>query len=388
MRFIVCFLIFFCALNVQGQCQGSNFYIEDVFYLKVNPILEGFNWCIYNSETVDSNIIIESKNKHKYVLDSLINDDPKNPILYAYKICNCLDSNSKFYVDELDSIYSKFPTNSFINYSIFLVLPDELYDKRNFHLQEAIKYNTDSTQLSKLIMKDFYLDTIRDFHSQYNICQKALSYDLSNVSAYSMLADIHYKIDCFNDAKKYDSLEFLYRTIKEISNLLKNSFCNDEFSLFGFYGYSSYMYEISKFFSTHFKTIKTLKISNPSYLFYNMEALRSRDYCKIDSVFFNHFNIPFGFKELNFNILDSLSTLFLIAGEVDFIPEIPRSILNLKSLKKIELTLFIPKSEIEFIKKNYPNIELVYDDVFVDEKIGLNTRNSFYEALKKAGGFK
>ena len=385
MRLVVCFLYFFCALNVQGQCQDSTFYIPDIFYLKANPIVERFNWCIYDTDKVDYDILIECKNKRKYLLDSLIHVDPKNPILYAYKICGSLDS--KFYVDELDSIYSKFPTNSFINYSIFEVLPDELYDKRKFHLQQAIKYNTDSTQLSKLTMKYFYLDTIRDYHSIYNTCQKALNYDLSNASAYSMLADIHNKIDCVNDAKKYDSLVIIHNTLNEFKDYLKNSFCNGEFTLFKYPLSSSFNYELSKYFSINYKSIKTLKIINPSYIFYNVVELHNPYYEMRDSIFFRHFNIPFGYRPINFTFLDTLNTLFLSGGDSDFIPEIPRYILNLKSLKKIVfgLGMYIPKSEIEFIKRNYPMIQLVNEKFSIVDEDGIEYRSSFYKRLNQAG---
>ena len=137
------------------------------------------------------------------------------------------------------------------------------------------------------------------------------------------------------------------------------------------------------FLSKKFKASRLSAIFNsfsllPSSLFFKLYVNDFPRIHKEDSIYFNYINAPYVYNPVNFETLDSLNTLILTGNDTDFVTEIPRSLLSLKSLKKIDLNVYLLRSEIEFIKKNYPNIELIYDDMWILEKFGIEERRYFY----------
>lgn len=420
MRFIVCFIILntFCAF---GQVDQPINYFDEIFFhedesFKRDTLFENLSECsnnIFLEYLEDRNYYISCLQKKLSLIDSLILLQPKNTILYYYKIkiISKLDSYNSYSTSiesDFDIIYQKFPTVSFINYAIFDSYlykrgyfknnPLNFCNKTKFHLQEAIKYNSDTNQISKLLLEEIYMeenyfDSLYDFHNRYNICQKALQYDSTNSEIHQKFAEIYEHFGCLEEAENHYKLFIYFKYQKYYRDYFKKNF--NEYNLRinengeRKFGAISFNFELSHFFSENSKKLKQIQIFNPSFLFYklNINDFRFRIH-KEDSIYFNYTNIPYVYHPLNFEILDSLNTLMLIGNDSDFIPEIPRSLLNLKSLKKIVLHLYFPKSEIEFIKKNYPNIELVYDDLFVDEKSVIKERSYFYEKLNNAGIFK
>lgn len=410
MRFIVCFIILntFCAF---GQVDQPINYFDEIFFhedesFKKDTLFENLSECsnnIFLENLDDRNYYISCLQKKLSLIDSLILLQPKNTILYYYKIkiISKLDSYNSYSTSiesDFDSIYQKFPTVSFINYAIFDSYlykrgylknnPLNFCNKTKFHLQEAIKYNSDINQISKLLleeiyMEEIYFDSLNDFHNRYNICQKALQYDSTNSEIHQKFAEIYEHFGCMEEAEKHYKLFIYYKYQKYYRDYFKKNFYENNLIIDNNgppeFGAISFNFELSHFFSENSKKIKQIQIVNPSFLFNKLyfNDYRSRIH-KEDSIYFNYTNLPYVYNPINFETLDSLNTLILSGNDYDFIPEIPRSLLSLKSLKQIDIKIYLLRSEIEFIKKNYPNIELIYIDRWILEKFGIEERKYFY----------
>jgi hypothetical protein len=183
MRFILCFIILntFCAF---GQVDGPINYFDGIFFreyesFKRDTLFENLSECSTNNRFIENleerNYYISCLQKKLSLIDSMIILQPKNTILYYYriKIITKLDSYNNYSTSiesDFDSIYQKFPKVSFINYAIFDSYlykhgyfknnPLNFYNKTKFHLQEAIKSNSDTIQISELLLEEIYMEEI------------------------------------------------------------------------------------------------------------------------------------------------------------------------------------------------------------------------------------
>ena len=281
MRFILCFIILntFCAF---GQVDQPINYFDGIFFLendssiKRDTLFENLSECsnnIFLENLEDRDYYISCLKEKLSLIDSLILLQPKNPILYYYKIkiISKLDSYNSYSTSiesDFDSIYQKFPTVSFINYAIFYSYlykhgyfknnPLNFCNKTKFHLQEAIKYNSDTNQISKLLleeiyMEEIYFDTLNDFHNRYNICQNALQYDSTNSEIHQKFAEIYEHFGCMEEAEKHYKLSIYFKYQKYYRDYFKKNFNEnnlriDEYGVWKF-GAISFNFELSHFLS-------------------------------------------------------------------------------------------------------------------------------------------